>query len=104
MTINNNSKLTINDYKNILIYYKKPIPKTLSKLKSQALNIIANKLCKCIKKVDKNSTNERRAIAICTKNVVNKKGFNRGIFNCTKKANIILTKPLKAKKNKTRKL
>ena len=43
------SQLTINDYKHILEFYNKPIPKSKRLLKSQAEKIIANKLCRCIK-------------------------------------------------------
>ena len=56
------SELTNNDYKKILEFYNKPIPKSRRLLKKQAEKILANKLCKCIKKVDKE--NEARAIGI----------------------------------------
>lgn len=84
------SELTINDYKHILEFYKRPIPKSKRILKLQAKNILANKLCKCIKKTD--TVNESRAIGICTKTVINNKGFNRGKFTCKKKQSIILKK------------
>ncbi len=84
------SELTINDYKHILEFYKKPIPKSKRILKLQAEKMLANKLCKCIKKTDK--VNESRAIGICTKTVINNKGFSRGKFTCKKKQSIILKK------------
>jgi hypothetical protein len=90
------SELTINDYKRILEFYKKPIPKSKRILKLQAEKMLANKLCRCIKKVDK--INEARAIGICTKTIINNKGFTRGKFTCKKKQSIILSK---SKKNKT---
>ena len=91
------SELTINDYRHILEFYKKSIPKSKRLLKSQAKKLLANKLCRCIKKVDKE--NEARAIGICTKTIINNKGFTRGKFTCKKKETITLKK----KKNITRK-
>ena len=87
------SELTNNDYKNILEFYNKPIPKSRRLLKKQAEKILANKLCKCIKKVDKE--NEARAIGICTKTIINNKGIVRGKFTCKKKQNIYLYKTRK---------
>ena len=87
------SELTNNDYKRILEFYNKPIPKSRRLLKKQAEKILANKLCKCIKKVDKE--NEARAIGICTKTIINNKGIVRGKFTCKKKQNIYLYKTRK---------
>jgi len=119
------SQLNNNDYINILNYYNETIPKSSHLLKSKALTIIANKLCKCIKKVStkklvprKGYSNksregpEGREIALCTTSVINKKGFKRGSFKCGKNASVKLTKSSKsskiiknsiAKLNKTRK-
>lgn len=88
------SELTMNDYKHILEFYKKPIPKSKRLLQMQAEKILAEKLCRCIKKVDKE--NEARAIGICTKTIINNKGFTRGKFTCKNKQTI------KLKKNKSR--
>ena len=89
------SQLRYNDYIHILEFYKKPIPKSKRMIKSQAEKILATKLCRCIKKLDK--TNEAIAIGICTKTIVNNKGYIRGKFTCKNATNIKLTK-----KNKTR--
>ena len=93
------SELTNNDYKHILEFYKQTIPKSKRLLKLQAEKLLANKLCRCIKKVDKN--NEARAIGICTKTIINNKGYTRGRFKCKGKSTIKL---LKNKKNKTRRI
>jgi hypothetical protein len=93
------SALTDNDYRQILEYYKKPIPKSVRLLKMSAERILAQKLCRCIKKVDKND--EARAIGICTKSVINRKGFTRGKFQCKKKETIVLKKNKSKKVNKT---
>ena len=63
----------------------------------QAEKLLVSKLCRCIKKVDKE--NEARAIGICTKTIINNKGFTRGKFTCKKKETI----SLKKKKNVTKK-
>lgn len=92
------TNLTNNDYKKILEFYKETIPKSKRLLKLQAEKILTSKLCKCIKKVDK--VNEARSIGICTKTVINNKGFTRGKFTCKKKQSIVLKKKTKTRKNK----
>jgi len=91
------SELTNNDYIKILEFYNKAIPKSKRLLKMQAEKLLVSKLCRCIKKVDKE--NEARAIGICTKTIINNKGFTRGKFTCKKKETI----SLKKKKNITKK-
>ena len=86
------SELTKNDYKKILEYYSEPMPKSNRIIKDKAEKLIASKLCRCIKKVDK--TNEGRSIGICTKTIFNRKGYTRGKFKC--KGN----QTVKFKKNK----
>ena len=83
-------ELTNKDYKQILDYYNKPIPKSKRILKINAEKILAEKLCKCIKKID--PVNEERSIGICTKTVINRKGYTRGKFQCKKKRSITLKK------------
>lgn len=90
------TELSTEDYKNILEYYKSPVPKSKQLLKKRAEKLLVSKLCRCIKKVDKG--NEWRAIGICTKSVINKKGYSRGTFTCKKQQNISL------KKNTTRRI
>ena len=92
------SKLTTNDYKHILEFYKKPLPKSKLILKNQAEKILASKLCRCIKKVDKSL--ESRSIGICTKTIINNKGYSRGKFSCKKNETIKLFKKNKTTKNK----
>ena len=92
------------DYVQILEFYKEPIPDSLRLLKLRAENILAYKLCRCIKKIDK--TNEARAIGICTKTVINNKGYKRGKFTCKNKPTIKISKTTnktKIKINKSRK-
>jgi hypothetical protein len=91
------SELTNADYKKILEFYNKPIPKSKRLLKIQAEKILVSKLCRCIKRVDKQ--NEARAIGICTKSIINSKGLIRGKFTCKKRQEI----NLKNKNNMTRK-
>jgi hypothetical protein len=74
------TELKNKDYINILKFYKMNIPKSKRLLKQQAENILSEKLCRCIKKVEK--TEEKGAIAICSKTIFNRKGLKRGKFNC----------------------
>ena len=93
--------ITDNDYKKILEYYKKPLPPSRRLLKLNAEKILAQKLCRCIKKVGVN--NESRSIGICTKTIFNRKGFTRGKFQCKKNVKVDFKKTRKnpsVKKNK----
>ena len=96
------SELTIHDYKFILQYYNKSIPKSSRLLKMAAEKILAEKLCRCIKKVD--PKNEARAIGICTKSIFNRKGFTRGKFKCKGKATIKFKKTNSLTKKNNKKL
>ena len=92
------SELTTNDYKHILEFYKKTLPKSKRILKNQAEKLLATKLCRCIKKVDKK--NEARAIGICTRTIINNKGYSRGKFTCKNKQTIKLSKKTTRKNRK----
>ena len=87
------SELTDNDYKQILEYYNKPIPKSRRLLKNSAEKILAEKLCKCIKKIE--PENEARSIGICTKTIFNRKGYTRGNFKCKGKRSVTVKKTIK---------
>ena len=93
-------ELTKKDYISILKFYKQPIPKSLRLLQKQAEQIMAQKLCKCIKKID--PENEAKSIGICTKTIFNSKGYTRGKFQCKKKQSVKFRKTKKpVKRNKT---
>ena len=92
-------ELTTSDYKTILKYYNKPLPKSDRLIKQSAETILADKLCTCIKKVSPNGK-EARAIGICTKTVLNRKNIRRGNFTCKTKRKINgLTQKTKKKLN-----
>jgi hypothetical protein len=98
-------RLTKKDYTSILNYYKIKYDKlTPLQIKNNAESILATKLCKCIKKV---SSDESKAIAICTNSVLQKKYLKAFRFTCKKKAQFIAKKGrkngiklLKTRKNK----
>jgi len=87
-------ELTNKDYIDILKFYKITIPKSKRLLKQQAEKIMAEKLCKCIKKID--PENEPRSIGICTRTIFNSKFYTRGAFQCKKKQSV------KFKQNKSK--
>ena len=93
------STLTNKDYISILKYYNKKIPKSKIVIKIQAEKIMAQKLCKCIKKVD--PIYEAKSIGICTKSIFNRKGLTRGQFQCKKKQSVKINK---TNNNKTLKI
>jgi hypothetical protein len=78
--------LSKSDYIKILKFYNIRIPTTTKTMKNKAEQILAEKLCKCIKKVGVN--NEPKAIGICTRTVINNKGLYRGTFRCIKKTSL----------------
>ena len=83
-------KLSNNDYKSILNYYKINFENLSSKqIKNNAEYILATKLCKCIKKVDPTLKNESNAIALCRDSVVRKKNLKIYRFTCKKRAKLI---------------
>jgi hypothetical protein len=86
------------EYIKILQYYKQHIPKTAHLTKIHAEKIMAEKLCRCIKKLD--PQNESKSIGICTKTIFNKHGFTRGNFQCKTKRCVTFRK---VKKNSTNK-
>jgi hypothetical protein len=101
-------KITKADYSKILDYYGLDVPKNAEVIKTTAEKILAKKLCSCIKKIG-GPDNESRAIGICTKAVLNKKGLSRGKFKCKNGRNVELKKTArklsvpKTKKTKTQK-
>lgn len=93
-------KLTKQDYLTILNYYNIDglESKKLKEIKEQAENILAEKLCKCIKKIQEpKDINEPRSIAICRKSVLNNKGIKASNFTCKKKPRFIKKKGEKNK-------
>ena len=75
-------KITNSDYSKILSYYGIEVPKKGTHLKEAAENILSQKLCSCIKKVGPTVKAEAKAIGVCTKTVLNRKGLSRGKFKC----------------------
>jgi hypothetical protein len=91
------NNITNADYVKILDYYKIKIPRSDRLLQKTAENIMADKLCRCIKKLD--PVNESRSIGICTKSIFNKKGLKRENFTCKGKRKVAFSKNTNNKKN-----
>ena len=83
-------KLTTTDYKHILQYYNKNIPIHVSDVKEAAEKVIALKLCRCVKKLEPRLG--PKSIGICTKTIVNSKGYIRGNFKCKMRSSVTLKK------------
>lgn len=92
------SHITNNEYVSILKYYKLPVPKSLRLIKLNAEKIMAEKLCRCIKKIS--FPNEAKSIGVCTKTIFNNKGFTRGTFKCKQRAKVSFRKTNKKRKRK----
>jgi len=96
-----------NDYIKILNYYNIPITPTDSSktIKHKAEEILAEKLCKCIKKVKKTddgddgdddetggdtpSEAESKAIGICSDSIFRRKGLKHSGFTCKRRPKFI---------------
>ena len=93
--------LTKKDYIKILNFYKIKIPESSKLIKEKASDILAIKLCRCLRKTNV-------SVGICSKSVFNKKGLQRNKFTCKKKPKVSFTKlsnsvKLRNKVNLTRK-
>uniref|UniRef100_A0A6C0BR50 Uncharacterized protein n=1 Tax=viral metagenome TaxID=1070528 RepID=A0A6C0BR50_9ZZZZ len=86
------SALTIDDYTKVLKYYEKNIPTDKNKLKQDAENIIAQKLCNCIKNINRKYTEEPKSIGICKNSVLKKKNLSIYKFKCAKKKAYLIGK------------
>ncbi len=83
-------RLTHRDYTDVLDFYEIPHKGlTKAKVKIQAEQVLAGKLCRCIKKVDPKKEDEKRAIAICEDSVLVKKGIRGTKFKCKGKAKFV---------------
>uniref|UniRef100_A0A6C0HC62 Uncharacterized protein n=1 Tax=viral metagenome TaxID=1070528 RepID=A0A6C0HC62_9ZZZZ len=85
-----NYNLLDSDYKKILEYYGKTVPRSKRLLKKNAEDIMARKLCACIKKLG--TSFEPRSIGICTRSVFKTRGLKRGTFKCRKQRKVEMTK------------
>jgi len=108
-------RLSLNDYISILKFYKIDVSRMKKKtIKQKAEEILAEKLCRCIKKVSKslkpdikkNNNNikkrtESRAIAICKNSIFTKKNVSSAKFKCKGTAKLL---PSKNKHNKLTKI
>lgn len=107
---NKTLKLTVDDYKKILLHYGKDIPMKdgytdLPKLTQTAHSILVKKLCGCIKKVEKYSKlPERSIIPICKNTIFEKRGLRNYRFTCKSKRKLIPKKGTNITLSKTRKV
>lgn len=86
------------DYIQILNYYNvSPKNNNYSYVKKLAENIIAKKLCSCIKKVPNANNPESRAIGICIHSVIQRKHLKINGFTCKKKTALKSSKTSKQK-------
>ena len=85
------------DYIMILRHYQVPIPSKLNGkpntkiIKLLAENMLANKLCRCIKKL-KPKRDESKQIAICKKSIFNSRNMHIGQFKCDNGAKLMAKK------------
>lgn len=81
------SALTKKDYQVILNYYGvQTSGLKIQAMRNAALDILANKLCRCIKKV---SDDKSKSVPICKDSVFGKKGLEVSRFKCDEKPRLI---------------
>ena len=113
-------KLTLDDYIIIAKHYGLRIPiskKTkrynFRKLKKNVHTLLAKKLCRCIKSVQKtskksltrkNKYKENRAIAICNKSIFKNRGMKHYRFTCKKKKKLFPRKGIILSKTKKKRI
>lgn len=106
-------RLSLNDYISILKYYEiEPSGMKTKDIKRKAEDILAKKLCRCIKSVDKHKAvgnkqdikqSESKAIAVCKNSVLTKKNLKIAKFKCKRSAKLLSSqknnKLMKTKRN-----
>jgi hypothetical protein len=92
-------KITKKDYMKVLKYYNVNMDdkSSFKSVQDAAEDILASKLCRCIKKINPTEKNESKNIALCTNSILKKRGLKASKFTCKKRYEF--SKPL----NKTRK-
>ena len=83
--LNNKDYLAILKYYNINSDGMKKIER-----QNTAKDVLANKLCRCIKKIS--TSKESQSISICKNSIFTKKGLTVGRFNCKKPPRFIQNK------------
>jgi hypothetical protein len=95
-------ELTSSDYNKIIKYYNIPNDKQTTN-KILAENILASKLCKCIKKVTNKKINEQVAITICRKRIFKNRNIDFYNFKCKKGSRFVSKKGTRKKLKKNSK-
>lgn len=96
-------ELSTTDYKKIAQFYQIPKPNNKS-YKEISEDILAGKLCKCIKKVQRNrKIDESAAIGVCRDSIFRNRNIDFYNFKCKKGSQLISKKGTKRVLNKFRK-
>ena len=105
--------LTKEDYIIILNHYKISVPTTkkgkpsMIKMKKRVNAILAGKLCRCIKAVEKYKKRRKYGksfpVAVCNKSIFQNRGIKHYRFTCKKKHKLFPKKGTKTVLSKTRK-
>ena len=83
--------LTQSDYKKITNYYQISKKKN-NTYKDTAENLLATKLCKCIKKIGLHNNNESLSISSCRNSIFKNRGIDFYNFKCKNKQRFISKK------------
>jgi hypothetical protein len=100
MNVTPDLKITKSDYEKILSYYRIPFENLSAvELKQKAEAILATKLCKCIKSVER-KVDPKNVISLCTASVFGKKGLKYFDMSCKGRAKLHSRKGLRLTKTR----
>jgi len=99
------NSLTKRDHITILKYYSIPYNNlTNFEMEHAAEDILATKLCRCIKKVEKNTNNKKKAIAVCTNSIFKRRNLKVYKYKCDKGHKLITNKKTRKRLQKTKRI
>lgn len=85
--VNQDFYLNQDDYKKILDFYSVTYNNN-AELRQLAENILATKLCRCIKKLKRTTFDEKTSVAICANSIFKKRNLKYNRFSCKKDARL----------------
>ena len=89
------------DYKAVLRFYDiKETSLSPSQRKTKAEELLATKLCRCIKKVEARVSDRSQSFAVCSDSVLSKKGLTMSRVSCSKTPLLSGLKPKKSRRRR----
>lgn len=90
-------KLSNKDYKKIVEFYNLNTLKNNNSYKNTAEQILADKLCRCIKKTNTDKNDESKAIAVCRNSIFKNRNIDFYNFKCKNNKKLLSKKSSKTR-------